>query len=199
MKQMAIVTDLDRCTGCHACTVACAQENHLRPGSFWNRVYEVGPAGRFPDLQMYFIPVACQHCAEPACVKACPTGASYKRADGIVLIDHNKCIGCRACEKACPYKVHYFAAEGAKSEKCTLCTPLVDADDKPACVKTCTARARHFGDLGAMDDAVAKLAFGSGAHRLLPEAGTRPSARYLLRRQDWKGISAAREELARAK
>ncbi len=103
MAQLAIVTDLDRCTGCHACTVACAQENRLKPGAFWTHVHEVGPSGKFPGLQMYFLPLACQHCRQPACVRVCPTGASHKRPDGIVLIDRAKCIGCQACQKACPY------------------------------------------------------------------------------------------------
>ena len=192
MKQLAIITDLDRCTGCHACTVACAQENLLRPGALWNRVYEVGPSGQFPGLQMYYIPVTCNHCAEPACVKACPTGASYKRADGIVLIDAAKCKGCRACEEACPYKVHYFAAEGAKSTKCTLCASMVDAGDTPACVKTCTSRARHFGDLNDPGSELAKLVAGSGAHVLLPEAGTKPASGYVLRREMWKGLHGAK-------
>lgn len=193
MKQLAIITDLDRCTGCHACTNACAQENLLRPGAHWNRVYEVGPAGKFPELQMYYLPVSCQHCAEPACVKACPTGASHKRADGVVLITAAKCIGCRECQKACPYDVHYFAAEGAKAEKCTLCARLVDAGDKPACVKTCTARARRFGDLGDPASEVAKLAAAKGAYQLMPEAGTNPSFRYVLQRETWKGKAGARK------
>ena len=158
MKQLTIVTDLDRCTGCHACTNACAQQNLLAPGAFWNRVHEVGPVGKFPDQQMYYLPVSCQHCAEPACVKACPTGASHKRADGIVLIAADKCIGCRSCQRACPYGVHYFASEGAKATKCTLCAPMVDAGQPPACVKTCTARARRFGDLGDAASEVAKYA-----------------------------------------
>lgn len=193
MKQLAIITDLDRCTGCHACTVACAQENQLRPGAFWSQVYEVGPSGKFPELRMYYIPATCNHCAEPACVKACPTGASYKRADGIVLVDATKCKGCRACDEACPYKVHYFAAEGAKSTKCTLCASMVDAGDIPACVKTCTARARHFGDLHDPSSEVAKLVAGGAFHLLLPEAGTMPASGYVLRREPWKGLEGAKK------
>lgn len=186
-KQLAIVTDLERCTGCHACTVACAQENALQPTAFWTRVYTVGPQGNFPELQMYFLPVPCQHCASPACVSVCPTGASHKRSDGIVLIDREKCIGCQSCQNACPYKVHHFDLVTRKMEKCTLCAHLVDKGDRPACVKTCTGRARYFGDINDPESEVAKLIATKGAvHVLLPQAGTGPSARYILRRQAWR-------------
>lgn len=189
MAQFAIVTDLDRCTGCHACTVACAQENRLKPGAFWTHVHEVGPSGKFPGLQMYFLPLACQHCRQPACVRVCPTGASHKRPDGIVLIDRAKCIGCQACQKACPYGIHYFDADSKKMQKCTLCAHLVDRGDKPACVKTCTTGARVFGDMDDPNSDVTKIvrAARSGAYRLMPEAGTKPSAAYILHKQPWVG------------
>jgi len=187
MAQFAIVIDLDRCTGCHACTVACAQENRLQPGTFWMQVREVGPDGRYPRVQMYFLPLACQHCGDPACVKVCSTGASHKRMDGIVLIDRDKCIGCRQCQQACPYGVQHCDAEAKKMEKCTLCAHLLDCGDAPACVKTCTTGARVFGDMSDRNTAVSKLlqAAGTSAHQLLPKAGTNPSARYILRRQPW--------------
>lgn len=189
MKQLAIVTDLDRCTGCHACTVACAQENNLALGAFWTRVNHVGPRGKFPDLEMYFLPIACQHCAEPACVKACPTGASYQRADGIVVIERAKCIGCQSCLKACPYGARHFDEKAQKVEKCTLCAHLIDRGDKPACVKTCTTRARVFGDLqDPASEASLRLRQAKGhVFVLVPEAGTQPSARFILRRQTWRG------------
>jgi len=187
MAQFAIVTDLDRCTGCHACTVACAQENRLKPAVFWTRVREIGPDGHFPELQMYFLPLACQHCGDPVCVKVCPTGASHKRSDGVVLIDREKCIGCRRCQQACPYKIQYFDSEAKKMEKCTLCAHLVDRGDTPACVKTCTTGARVFGDISDRTSPVSKLlkVAGADAYRVFPQAGTNPSARYILRRQPW--------------
>jgi Fe-S-cluster-containing dehydrogenase component len=187
MSQFAVVIDLDRCTGCHACTVACAQENRLKPAVVWNRVREIGPDGRFPELHMYFLPLACQHCAEPACIKVCPTGASHKRNDGVVLIDRDKCIGCKSCQQACPYKIQYFDAEAKKMEKCTLCNHLLDCGDLPVCVKTCTTGARSFGDISDWNSRVTKLleATSTYSFRLLPQAGTNPSARYILRRQPW--------------
>lgn len=189
MRQLAIITDLDRCTGCQACTVACAQENHLKPEVLWTRVQQIGPSGKFPELHMYFLPLACQHCGDPACVRACPTGASHKRADGIVLIDGEKCIGCQSCRKACPYGVQHFDADAKKTQKCTLCAHLVDRGEQPSCVKTCTTHARVFGDINDPNDAAAQLlrAAGDAAHVLLPDVGTQPSARFILRRQPWKG------------
>ena len=93
----AMAIDLDRCTGCHACSVACKVENNLPNGIWWNRVMTVGgesmdtPEGKFPNLRMEFLPINCQHCENPACVKACPVGATYKRKeDGIVIQNYNK-------------------------------------------------------------------------------------------------------------
>jgi len=194
MTQFAIVTDLDRCTGCQACTVACAQENRLRPAVLWTRVQEIGPDGRFPQLHMYFIPLACQHCADPACIKVCPTGASHKRSDGVVLIDHEKCIGCQRCQQACPYGVHHFDAEAKKMEKCTLCAHLVDRGEIPACVRTCTTGARVFGDISDRSSQATRLFETAGAYafRLLPQAGTNPSAGYVLRRQAWSDVHQER-------
>jgi molybdopterin-containing oxidoreductase family iron-sulfur binding subunit len=187
MKQLAIVTDLDRCTGCQSCATACAQENNLPPAACFTRVYQYGPSGDFPDLQMYYLPVACQHCAKPACVDACPTGATYKRFDGVVLIDRDKCQGCQSCEKACPYHVHFFDTVHKKMQKCTLCVHLVDAGDRPACVKTCTTRALYFGDIDDPESEISKLVAREGAHTLLTASGTEPASRYVLRRQEWRG------------
>ena len=194
MAQFAIVTDLDRCTGCHACTVACAEENRLKPAVFWTRVHEIGPDGSFPELHMHFLPLACQHCADPVCVKVCPTGASHKRNDGVVLIDRDKCIGCQRCQQACPYAIQYFDTETKKMEKCTLCAHLVDRGDSPACVTTCTTGARLFGDIGDRNSRAAKLLEAAGTYtfQLLLQAGTNPSSRYILRRQPWSDIQRER-------
>ncbi|MDU1908372.1 MAG: 4Fe-4S dicluster domain-containing protein, partial [Eggerthella sp.] len=99
MANYAIVTDLNRCTGCLACTVACKAINGVDVGSFWIKTLRVGPhpieggSGTFPDVEMYFLPVQCQHCENPECVKVCPTEASHVREDGTVQIDKSKCIG----------------------------------------------------------------------------------------------------------
>ena len=101
MSNYAIITDLNRCTGCLACTVACKAINGVDVGNFWIKTLRVGPhpieggSGTFPDVEMYFLPVQCQHCENPECVTVCPTGASHKLEDGTVQIDKSKCIGCQ--------------------------------------------------------------------------------------------------------
>ncbi len=108
MPKWAMVIDLDRCTGCKTCVVACAMWHGLPPGLFWTRVTTMGPEGEYPDVDLFFMPTLCNHCDNPPCVKVCPVGASYKRDDGLVLIDYERCIGCRYCMAACPYGVRIF-------------------------------------------------------------------------------------------
>jgi molybdopterin-containing oxidoreductase family iron-sulfur binding subunit len=141
------------------------------------------------------------HCADPACVGVCPTGASIKRADGIVLVDQEKCVGCRACMIACPYDARSFLkkyggyyrdkgltayeishqagkVEGTIS-KCNLCLDRVEAGDVPACVQACPSRARFFGDLHDPQSQVVQLITARGGYQLHPEIGTDPSVYYL--------------------
>lgn len=181
MTQMMIVLNLDRCLGCHACTVACKQENSVAPGIFRTRVLQMGPTGKFPDLKMYSLPLSCQHCKDPECVKVCPTGASSKREDGIVLIDQDKCIGCQYCKMACPYGVRYFNEQKGVMEKCDLCAHLVDKGDIPACVKTCVGKARIFGDIEDPNSEVSKIIreADGNVHNLV-DVGNRPSLRFVL-------------------
>ena len=153
MTQYAIVTDLNRCVGCLACTVACKAVNNVPVGAFWIKTLRVGPnpieggSGDWPDVEMYFLPIQCQHCADPECVKVCPTGASHKAADGTVQIDKSKCIGCQFCAMSCPYNVRYLNEEERVVEKCTLCEQKIAQGELPQCVAQCGSRARFFGDL----------------------------------------------------
>ena len=153
MTRYAIVTDLNRCVGCLACSTACKTVNGVKPGDFWLKTIRVGPtpkeggSGDWPDVEMYFLPIQCQHCENPECVKVCPTQASYKEADGTIQIDKSKCIGCQFCVMACPYGVRYLNQEERVVEKCTLCEQRTQQGELPQCVAQCGSRARFFGDL----------------------------------------------------
>jgi DMSO reductase iron-sulfur subunit len=152
MSRYAIITDLNRCVGCLACSVGCKVQNDVPIGHYWNKVVRMGPVpkaegGQFPDVEMYFLPLTCQHCNTPQCVEVCPTGATYKRDDGIVVIDADECIGCQACVSACPYGVRYLDEDKNIVQKCNLCVDKVDNGELPQCVTQCGGRARYFGDL----------------------------------------------------
>lgn len=209
-KKLGLVIDLDTCVGCHACAVSCKQWNAggiagpltdehpygKDPSGVWfNRVhsYEIaaepspcaGSVAAQPAMTLHF-PRSCLHCETPACVTVCPTGASYKRAeDGIVLVDEDKCIGCKLCSWACPYGAREYSAVEGVMKKCTLCVDriynehLPEAERQPACVQACPTKARHFGDLGDPESDVSKLVAERGGVSLMPELGYAPVNRYL--------------------
>ncbi|MFN8758369.1 MAG: 4Fe-4S dicluster domain-containing protein [Tagaea sp.] len=203
-KQLGLVIDLDTCVGCHACAVNCKEWNtggHSAPlpdrdpygadptGVWFNRIHTF-EAGEDAASRTVHFPKSCLHCAEPLCVEVCPTGASYKRVeDGIVLVNADTCIGCKLCSWACPYGAREFDDDDGVMKKCTLCVDkiynetLPEADRVPACVSTCPASARHFGDLGDPDSAVSKLVADRGGYELMPELGYKPTNRYLPPRE----------------
>lgn len=200
-RKLGLVIDLDTCVGCQACVIACKGWNTEHSGAplsdqdpygaapsgtFLNRVhsYEVAPPAA-PPMIVHF-PRSCLHCEDAPCVTVCPTGASYKRAeDGIVLMNEDACIGCGLCAWACPYGARELDAQAGVMKKCTLCVDritsdtLPEADRIPACVRTCPAGARHFGDLGDPDSAVSRLVAARGGIDLMPDLGTRPVNKYL--------------------
>ncbi len=157
MAQYGWTIDLTRCVGCHACAVSCKAENNTAPQmspltvrngrasavNYRRVLYRDG--GIYPNVTRTFVTMACHHCYEPACLKACPVGAISKRAsDGIVLIDYDKCVGCKYCLWACPYGSPQFNETTKKVEKCTFCVHLIDAGLDPACVSTCVGRALNY-------------------------------------------------------
>ena len=207
MTQYAIVTDLDRCVGCLACSVACKVVNGVPTGSFWNKTLRIGPnpkeggSGQWPDVELYFLNVGCQHCADPECVKVCPTEASHIAADGTVQIDKSKCIGCQFCAMACPYNVRYLNEEEGVVEKCTLCEQKIAQGELPQCVSQCGGMARFFGDLDqglegfeGAENGGERIKLGefalpfdeSDVHHL-PNVGNNPSFAYILRGHEWMG------------
>ena len=215
-----MVIDTRRCVGCDACVVACKQENKTPPGVAYTIVLENG-FGERPDDRPLFMTKPCFHCEQPPCVPVCPVGATFKRKqDGIVVVDYDRCIGCRYCIVACPYQARYadfgdnypaleektaYAAvpspeyrqfrkrEKGKSpegnaRKCTFCLHLQDENGKydkasgrwPACAKSCTGKAIHFGDFNDPESEVSILLTQRQAIRLKEELGTEPNVYYLL-------------------
>jgi len=180
-KQYAMLVDLRRCVGCHACTVACKQENDMHLSSIWNRVETVGPIGVFPDLKMYYTVKFCMHCEDPPCAKPCLTEAIYRRDDGIVVINPGQCTACDACIDACPYHVLFINPDTGIPEKCHLCAHRIEKGLKPACVSPCVGQALIFGDSNDPQSEFSQAieAAGDNAFVLQAEAGTRPSVRYV--------------------
>ena len=139
-KQYGFFFDADRCIMCHACELACKGTRDVELGVNWRKVVEIWQ-GEFPNVTRTFVSLSCLHCAEPPCRKACPTGAISKRPeDGIVIVDREKCTGCRECYPACPYGVPQFGADGTM-QKCDFC---LERGAEPACSTTCPADALFF-------------------------------------------------------
>lgn len=207
MAHYGFAIDTVRCIGCHTCSTACKLSNNLPIDIWWNRVLTEGgeamdtPGGEWPNNHMRFLPVSCQHCENPACVKVCPVGATYKDPEtGVVRQDYDKCIGCRMCMAACPYtgvrsfnweepKYHMDYAVGGKDvpahqkhvvEKCTFCYHRISKGEEPACMHLCVGRARFWGDLDDPSSEVSQLIQSREHMQLLPERGTNPSTYYLV-------------------
>lgn len=189
--------DLEKCVGCHGCSVACKSANGTPPGVFRSNVVR-GSEGVYPDAKRTIRPMLCMLCENPACAAVCPTGAtSVREEDGIVLIDKDVCIGCKTCMEACPYGARYlvesedgyFGSELNEYEtvayedvqkltvdKCDVCLEHSETGEPdPVCVKACMAEARIFGDL----DKIKEIAAARNGEVYLPEEGTSPRVYYL--------------------
>ena len=223
VPRWVMVMDRRRCIGCRACTVACKSENNVSLGRF-RAVIQEKVTGTFPNTKKVFLPLMCNHCegnekdGVPPCVKVCPEfpgkrvkfktadgktiryrhGATYRRPDGLILIDKDLCIGCGKCIDACPYGVRSFdpfVKAGADpkeqaADKCDMCVHRLDNGLEPSCVNTCQGRARIFGDLNDPESEVSKLVkkhnLADGDHNnardekvLLAQKGTRPHVFYI--------------------
>jgi len=203
MARWGMVFDMKRCIGCNACVVGCKQENSLPDGVFFTKTLSE-EYGVFPSVNRVYIPTLCNHCEDAPCEKVCPSGATYTRDDGIVMVDSDKCIGCGACAVACPYDQRtQLSADNFKSglfgdgeltpfeeqgyaryepgmvTKCDFCSGRVDAGLDPACVVTCPTDARIFGDLDDPDSKPSKLIRERGGRAPLPEKNTKPKVYYI--------------------
>lgn len=197
MARYGMIVDLNICTGCMTCVLACKQENLTKPGIQWNKVLELEHAALD---QITYVRQSCMHCDNPPCMGVCPVKAISKRADGIVLTDQKTCIGCKACIDACPYnaprinpKEDYFSGTempyeknvapyrvqmAGKASRCTFCAHRVDTGRMPACVENCPSRALIFGDLDDPKSPIRKKLWQS--RQLLSEKGTRPKVSYIV-------------------
>lgn len=197
IQSLAMVIDLTTCLGCQACSAACAIENQTPywEGKFRTHVEEAD-LGTFPDVARVFFPRLCMQCDDAPCVKVCPTGATYKAADGVVMVDADKCMGCKACVEACPYGARYvYTREDVKTakavfmadprhtvahvDKCDFCSARRSEGLDPACVATCPGEARRFGDLNDPNSPVSQLLKSGKAKPLAPEYGTQPRVFYI--------------------
>ncbi|MBI5408778.1 MAG: 4Fe-4S dicluster domain-containing protein [Nitrospirae bacterium] len=214
VSRWAMVIDLRRCIGCRGCTVACKSEFGAALGR-WNAVVKQMETGSYPGVKKHFLPRLCNHCAGekdvPPCVEKCPqanageraklggvsyrTGATYKRPDGMILLDMSLCIGCYKCIEACPYGVRSIDPFSKLTRpdrekdlgvgKCTFCAHRVDKGIAPSCVNTCQGGARIFGDLNDPESEVSKLdkEFNLVKNRdkttLLPGEKTQPHVLYI--------------------
>ncbi|HEY4799633.1 MAG TPA: 4Fe-4S dicluster domain-containing protein [Bacteroidia bacterium] len=205
-KKFVMVFDLAKCDGCKKCTEACQEMHFTESDREWIKVYKMKDS---ESSQPYFMPKPCFHCDSPLCTKVCPVNATFKRQDGIVLIDNERCIGCRSCMAACPYSTRYFnwshpiqppsvmniaysPEQGVPRkmgtvEKCDFCPHMIREGKMPACVSGCPMNAIYFGDQN--EDAVtnsagvtmkfSQMMEDNAGYRFLEELGTEPRVYYL--------------------
>ncbi len=190
----AFVIDQRKCIGCHACTVACKAEHDVPIGVYrtWVKYIE---KGEFPNSRRYFLVNRCNHCDDAPCVAICPTKALYKRDDGIVDFDANRCIGCKSCMQACPYDALYIDPYSHTAAKCNYCAHRTELGMEPACVVVCPERAIIAGDLHNPESEIARIVAREPVRVRKPEQGTGPNVYYLGADEAAINPEAALEEL----
>jgi Fe-S-cluster-containing dehydrogenase component/formate-dependent nitrite reductase membrane component NrfD len=178
MPNYGFAIDLRKCIGCHACTIACKAEHQIPIGvnRCWVKTVE---KGTFPDTRRFFFPVLCNQCEEAPCARICPTNALFKRRDGIVDLNGDACIGCRACMEACPYDQLFIDPGTHTAEKCNFCANRVENNLLPSCVSVCPTECRIFGDLDDPTSEVSRIVQREAFMVRKPEKGTGPKVFYL--------------------
>lgn len=177
----SMLVDTRRCIACQACTMACSMENVSPEGEFRTVVATYAVSMQDGKTGLAVLPRLCNHCEQPPCIPVCPVGATFKREDGIVLVDGERCVGCAYCVQACPYDARFINHHTGKADKCTFCSHRLEAGLLPACVETCVGGARIFGDINNPQSEISKrLLAADGKTRVLkPEAGTDPRVFYI--------------------
>jgi len=199
MARYGMVVDLRKCVGCTACVVACKSEHNTPTGIFQTSVLDK-EMGKFPNSIRVFVPVLCNHCEEPTCLDVCPTKATSKRADGVVMIDYDVCIGCAACVEHCPYQVRSLVKDNRclfpdgvstfekpvhkkipnnVATKCDFCYHRLEQGKVPACAEICATEARVFGDLSDKSSKVNQLITKYNGWTMLPDKKTEPRVYYI--------------------
>ncbi len=177
-KNYGFVIDNRKCIGCHACSTACKSENEVPLGVYrtWVKYVETGT---FPNNRRHFQVTRCNHCANPPCVRICPTEAMYQRDDGIVEFDNSVCIGCKACMQACPYDAIYIDPETDTAAKCHYCAHRTDIGLEPACVVVCPEHAIIAGDMNDPTSEISRILAREDVTVRKPEQGTAPKLFYI--------------------
>ncbi|UCV02449.1 sulfate reduction electron transfer complex DsrMKJOP subunit DsrO [Dechloromonas denitrificans] len=177
----SMLVDTRRCIACQACTMACSMENVSPEGQFRTVVATYAVTDGAGKTGLAVLPRLCNHCEQPPCIPVCPVGATFKRQDGIVLVDGDRCVGCAYCVQACPYDARFINHHTGKADKCTFCSHRLEAGLLPACVETCVGGARIFGDINNPASEIStRLKVAEGKTQVLkPEAGTTPRVFYI--------------------
>jgi len=172
------IIDNRKCIGCHACTVACKSEHDVPIGvnRTWVKYIE---HGEFPDSHRFFSVMRCNHCDDAPCTTICPVTALYRRDDGIIDFDNDRCIGCKACTQACPYDALYIDPNTKTAAKCNYCTHRVDQGIEPACVVVCPEHAIISGDMDNPTTEISQMLAANKFEARKPEKGTKPKVFYL--------------------
>jgi len=178
VARWAMVIDMRRCIGCFACAVACKAENDV-PLGVWRSWVKVIEKGRYPFVGQSFLPSMCNNCANPICVRNCPTQATYQREDGIVMVDPHRCIACKYCMASCPYNVRYVHPTKKIVQKCQWCHHRVDVGLEPACVNACPTSALIFGDITDPGSEVSRIIASNPVQVLKPDRDTQPQVYYI--------------------
>lgn len=177
-KKFGWFVDTRRCFGCHGCEVSCKAENDVPLGNYIRQTF-YKDVGEYPKVARMFLPMACQHCEDAPCIKACPCGALHKEAGGTVAIDYNTCCGHGNCVDVCPYGAVYLDPVAKQAVKCHNCYHRTEVGMEPACVPTCPSEALYFGDLNDPESKVSKAMADAQANdvelvQLREEKQTRP-------------------------
>ena len=192
--------EIDKCIGCNRCVEACKAENDVPPEPYYFRTWverytvlkggdavvdciSTGPKSEpapaeHDVVRTFFVPKLCNHCAHPPCVQVCPVGATFATQDGVVLVDKDRCIGCRYCIQACPYGARFFNPRTRTADKCTFCYHRVVKGLLPACVEVCPTQARIFGDLSSRASRLVRFERMNKVNVLKPALNTEPKVYY---------------------